>query len=334
MTIPFHADENLTLYRGDAESVMVEEMERASVQTVVTSPPYFGMRVYTDNAYEIGREESVEDYVWNLVDTFNAVKWVLKDDGIFWLNIADCYANTNRRGHKNPSDKTTLSWTSRPAYRGGGRPPTHTDENTPLGERKRLGYFKPKQLIPVSWMVAMAMQDEGWYLRAPIIWHKPNVVPSSAKDRPGLDYEYVFMFTKGPRYTYYRDAVKVPAAWERWGRQTTPKHNGTGTAPGWIQDKTKEEIQEMGGGMRNLRTVWSIPTSNYPGMHFATFPEKLVERCLLASTRPGDTVLDPFIGSGTTAVQALRMGRKCVGIDLSKEYCAMVRDRVKEAVPA
>jgi DNA modification methylase len=311
-----HRDINLELWQGDAAKVLRRRLVPGDVQCAITSPPYYGMRVYeTGNEYEIGREESLDEYVWNLVDTFNELRRVLADDGIFWLNIADCYANSNRRGHKFPSDKSTLT-----AFRNGRIPPTHRVDESLLGQRKSPGWYQSKQLIPVSWTVAMAMQDEGWFLRAANIWHKPNVVPSSARDRPGLDYEFVFMFTKQPRYTYYPDAVKQPAKWERWGRQTVPKHEGTGTAPGWIQGATKEEVQAKGGGLRNLRTVWTIPTSNYPGQHFATFPEQLVERCIAASTKPGDLVLDPFVGSGTTAAVALNMGRRAFGIDLVKDF--------------
>ncbi len=262
-----------------------------------------------------------------------------------------------------------------------------------------MGY-KHKNLILVGSLLAMSLQADGWYLRAQNVWHKPNAMPSSVRDRPGLDYEYVYMFSKKKTYYFDMETVKQTTAWERWGRQIVPKHRGSKTAAGHIQERSIEEVQELGQKERNLRTVWSIPTRPFKGSHFATFPPELVETCVAASTPehgscpecgspwrrvveklafdrtkdrivpdgvggnnptgmvPGSNtrrmpdpetrtvrwergcnhdadpvpaiVLDPFVGSGTTAFQCARMGRRCAGIDLKEEYLAMTVERFRE----
>jgi DNA modification methylase len=289
---------------------------------IVTSPAYFGQRIYGDDERELGAEASLDEYVLNLRLVADELRRVLKPEGVFWLNVSDCYANANKQGARQPSDKSTLI---------GMRydPPTHRPENHKIAGRK-MSEFRTKDLIPVGWSVATALQRDGWYLRAPVIWHKPNAMPSSARDRPGLDYEYVFMFTRGPKNYFDMEAVKQPAEWARWGRQTVAKYAGTGTGTGWMKEKSKEELQALGAGKKNLRAVWSIPTSNYKGAHSATFPPALPERCIAASCPVGGIVLDPFLGSGTTAMQAVKMGRKAVGIDLYPENIEQAVNRIKE----
>ena len=160
--------------------------------------------------------------------------------------------------------------------------------------------YRDKQDVQIPARVALALQADGWILRADVIWWKPNAPPSSARDRPGLDYEHLFMLVKSPSYLYNREAVMEPAAWERWGKQTVPKYAGSRTATGWMQERSKEELQELGNGKKNLRSVWKLPTSNNASAHWAPFPAEIPRRCILASSNPGDLVLDPYCGSGTT----------------------------------
>lgn len=247
-----------------------------SVQCVVTSPPYWGLRDYNVPA-QIGLEPTLNQFFNHLVAVFNEVRRVLRDDGTLWLNIGDGYTSGNRgyraRDKKNPARAMTV------------RP------DTPEG-------LKPKDLLGVPWRLAFALQDDGWYLRSDIVWHKPNAQPESVKDRPARAHEYLFMLTKSERYLYDHEAV-----------------------------------QEVGlnGKMRNRRSVWEINTQPFPDAHFATFPPKLVEPCILASTRPGDLVLDPFFGSGTVGVVCLNLHRKYVGIELHPDYIAIAARRLKQA---
>jgi DNA modification methylase len=321
------------LYQGDAAEVL-SCFEKGSINCAITSPPYFGLRDYGVEG-QIGNEDTLDEYIDRLVGVFRSLWDALADDGVFWLNLSDSYA-ANRSYQVPPTKWQTLDF---------GR---SNRGKVPAG-------FKPKDLIPVSWMTAIALQQDGWYLRAPVIWHKSNAQPTSAKDRPGLDHEYLFMLTKRQKYFFDMSKVKVPAKWERWGKQTTKKHH---FGSGWIPVRSKEEIEEMAAArewpgidsgtastregtscrghderepmkFRNLRTVWTIPTANYSGAHFATFPPKLVERCINATCPEDGIVLDPFIGSGTVAMQARKMGRKAVGIDLKKSYLELTLERVR-----
>lgn len=187
-----------------------------------------------------------------------------------------------------------------------------------------------KQLIPVAWTTAFAMKASGWRLAADVIWHKPNAVPPpGAKVRPGLDYEHLFMFTRSRGYRYYAELVKEPAAWERWGDQTVAKYEGTKTSSGWMKPKTKAELTARTDKYR--RSVWSVPTANYKGAHDAVYPEDLIEPCIIATSPEGGVVLDPFIGSGTTAAVAVKHGRRVIGIDLDKRAVRQAAERVARA---
>jgi DNA modification methylase len=188
--------------------------------------------------------------------------------------------------------------------------------------------YRNKQDVQIPARVALALQDDGWILRANVIWWKPNAPPSSVRDRPGVDYEHLYMLTTSPSYLYNRMAVMEPAAWDRWGRQTVPKYEGSKTATGWMEEKSKDEIQELGNGKKNLRSVWRIPTSNNGTAHWAPFPAEIPRRCILASSNPGDLVLDPYCGSGTTLAEAVRLGRRAVGIDIYEDALALARSAV------
>lgn len=247
----------------------LRELAPGSVQVVVTSPPYFRLRTYGDDPDELGREDTVDEYVDKLVGHLSVVRATLALDGTFWLNLGTTY--------------------------------------------------RDKQDMQVPARVALALQDDGWYLRADVIWHKPNAPPSSARDRPGLDYEHVYMLTRSARYLYDREAVTEPAAWDRWGKQTVPKYEGSRTSTGWMRERSKAEVQALGNGRKYLRSVWKVPTSNNRSAHWAPFPAEIPRRCILASSRPGDLVLDPYCGSGTTLAVALELGRRAVGVDLYED---------------
>jgi site-specific DNA-methyltransferase (adenine-specific) len=256
------------IFEGDAVTVL-SRLPKNSVQCMVTSPPYWGLRDYDIND-QIGLEPTLPQFLNRLQTVFCEARRVLADDGVLWLNIGDGYTSGNR-GWRAPDKKNPArAMTIRP--------------DTPEG-------LKPKDLQGIPWRLAFALQDDGWYLRADVIWNKPNAMPESVKDRPTRAHEYIFMLTKSERYYYDHAAVKEP--------------NG-----------------------RNCRSVWSIHTQAFPGAHFATFPPKLIEPCIRASSRIGDYVLDPFFGSGTTGVVAQQLGRKYVGIELHPEYVALAAARL------
>lgn len=260
------------LIRGDARRVLAR-MPSGVFQTCVTSPPYWSLRDY-DIDGQIGMEPSLAAFIESLVEVFEEVRRILRYDGTLWLNIGDSYTSGGRTWRapdkKNPVRAMDI------------RPPT------PDG-------LKPKDLIGVPWRLAFGLQATGWYLRADMIWNKPNCQPESVKDRPTRSHEYVFLFSKSERYFYDHEAVRGP--------------NG-----------------------RNLRTVWNIHTEPYKEAHFATFPPALVEPCLRLATRPGDLVLDPFIGSGTTGLVAQKLDRRFVGVELNPEYIAIAERRLNGAV--
>lgn len=262
-----------TLVLGDAMAVL-SSMPTNSVQTVVTSPPYWSLRDYGIEG-QIGLNETVYSFIDNLADLFDQVHRVLREDGTLWLNIGDSYTSGNR-AWRAPDKKNRARGMSL-------RPPT------PEG-------LKDKDLIGVPWRVAFALQERGWYLRSEVIWQKPNAQPESVRDRPTRDHEQVFLFSKSERYVYNVDAVKGP-------------------------------------NDRRLRTVWDIKTkvNRAASGHFATFPSELVQRCVSITSKPGDAVLDPFLGSGTTALVAGEMGRRFVGVELNPDYLAMSRGRLIEA---
>jgi len=259
---------NSALICGDTENVL-SRMPENLFQTCVTSPPYWSLRDYGIPG-QIGLEGSVFDYINHLVRVFSQVRRVMREDGTLWLNIGDSCTSGGRTWRaadkKNPIRAMNV------------RPPT------PDG-------LKPKDLIGVPWMIAFALQREGWYLRADIIWNKPNCQPESVRDWPTRSHEYLFLFSKSEFYTYDNKAVRGP--------------NG-----------------------RNIRTVWDINTKPYSEAHFATFPPALVEPCVAIGSRPGDLVLDPFIGSGTSGVVALRAKRRFVGIELNPAYLQIAEGRL------
>ncbi len=262
-----------TIFEGDALTVL-RCIPSGSVRCVVTSPPYWGLRDYGIKD-QIGLEQSMQQFFHKLIAVFSEVRRVLTDDGTLWLNIGDGYTSGNR-SYRAPDKKN-------PARAMSVRP------DTPEG-------LKPKDLLGIPWRLAFALQDDGWYLRSDIVWHKSNAMPESVRDRPSRSHEYLFMFSKSERYYYDCEAVKEPAD---------------------------------NGKTRNRRSVWSIKTKGFVGAHFATFPTELVRPCVMASTQPGDYVLDPFFGAGTVGVVCQDEGRNYLGIELNPEYVSIAVNRLK-----
>ena len=282
----------------------------------VTSPPYYGLRDYGGEENQIGQEQSPEEYVEAMVDVFRKVRDVLADDGTLWLNIGDSYYN----------------------YRKDGCIPKQTFANnrqdlpktTPRRSNKLVGY-KDKDLIGIPWMLAFALRADGWYLRQDIIWHKPNPMPESVKDRCTKSHEYIFLLSKSKYYHYDHEAIKEPAVGERWGGNTPINMDNTKDTDNQFSGLTRP--RKMIYDKRNKRSVWKVTTKPYKGAHFAVFPEELIEPCILAGSEKGDIVLDPFMGSGTTAMVAKSLGRDYIGCELHEDYGNLIQKRVDEYHP-
>lgn len=322
-----------TLYIGSALESL-RSMPAASVQTCVTSPPYWGLRDYGVEG-QIGLEPTPELYVERIVEVFREIKRVLRDDGTLWVNLGDSYAASG----KGPGDY---------CYSGDSPRKDNPHRIPPAG-------LKPKDLVGIPWRVAFALQADGWYLRSDIIWAKPNPMPESVTDRPTKSHEYIFLLAKSERYYYDAEAIREECSSSTHARISqnlaaqigSYRANGGGKTNGPMKAViagSTRKLAEMGSGIktnssfesscvlkverRNKRTVWEIASEPYSGAHFATYPRKLVEPCILAGSRGGDTVLDPFGGSGTTAAVALSLGRRAVLCELNPEYADLIRERV------
>ncbi len=336
-------------YVGDCRELL-KQLPDACVQTCITSPPYWGLRDYGE-VEQIGLEETPEKYVDELVCVFREVHRVLRDDGTLWLNLGDTYSQGGRGGI---GARSTLL---------GGR----HNQNESRSAREKLGRarpqgYKPKDLLGLPWMVAFALRADGWYLRADIVWHKPNPMPEAVTDRPTKAHEYIFLLAKSERYYYDGDAVREPVtggakprgsgvnakaeldepgsrqntSWSgsvsavgRRRRRSGNKERKYRADHGGSQDSTAHQAfgvpWEDTNGLRNRRSVWTVQSHCYHGAHFATFPPKLIEPCVLAGSRPRDIVLDPFFGSGTTGEVAEKHGRRWIGFDLGYETLAKTR---------
>jgi DNA modification methylase len=294
---------------GDVRRMLVR-LPAASVQCCVTSPPYFGLRDY-GHERQIGVEPSPDDYVDALVDVFRAVQRVLRDDGTLWLNLGDSY-NSGPSGGLSGS---TL----------GGGQANQAQSNRSAGRKcqGRVTGLKHKDLIGIPWRVAFALQADGWYLRQDIIWHKPNPMPESVTDRCTKAHEYIFLLTKSDRYYFDAEAVKEPAA--QPDRVRADRFGGNKYVEGV---KHSDGSVFTGSAQRNRRSVWTVTPKPFKGAHFATFPPALVEPCILAGSRSGDIVLDPFGGSGTTALVSRQHGRLAVYVELNPEYIEIARARL------
>ena len=300
---------------GDCRETMRRwATEGVRVQMCVTSPPYFGLRDYGHEG-QIGLEQTPEEYIAAMVEVFRCVRDVLADDGTLWLNIGDSYANGGRKTRDKLAQR---GMDTRPA--------------DPV-------WIKPKDLIGIPWMLAFALRSDGWYLRQDIIWHKPNPMPESVRDRCTKAHEYVFLLSKSERYFFDSEAMKEPAVGGLPGNKKH-KHQQAYEA-GDDRLRTKAGLTDYCARVaadpslaetRNRRSVWTVATRPYKGAHFATFPPALIEPCILAGSRPGDIVLDPFMGSGTTAQVALQHGRQYLGCELNPNYETLQTERIAGAL--
>lgn len=289
-------------------------------QMCVTSPPYFGLRDYGHEG-QIGLEPTPDEFVAKLVDVFREVRRVLRDDGTLWLNLGDSYAGGSATGKKRP---------------GSGRADGVVDDRAQRN-RNGVGFVdgcKPKDLIGIPWMVAFALRADGWYLRQDIIWHKPNPMPESVTDRCTKAHEYIFLLSKSARYFMDPEGLKETVQSDK-GNSKSFRGGGSYTGGNAFNNSATKERETIGlvaneTGLRNKRSVWTVATRPYKGAHFATFPPVLIEPCILAGSRPGDIVLDPFMGSGTTAQVALQHGRQYLGCELNPEYVALQDARLSK----
>ena len=297
----------------------LRDLPDESVNCCVTSPPYYALRDYGMDA-QIGRENSPEEYIRRLVLVFREVRRVLTNDGTLWLNIADTYCGTGNKGGyldpKNPKGRNGQS----------------------VSLARRASECKQKDMIGIPWLLAFALRADGWYLRSDIIWCKANPMPESCKDRPSRCYEHVFLLTKSKKYYYDALAIAEPiaegtAARYKGGRSASSKYAEEIPGQGKVQKLnaaraagtiTDADISPV----RNARDVWHINTVPYKGGHFAAYPPKLAERCILAGCPRGGIVLDPFFGSGTTGLAAVKNDRRYIGIELNAEYCELAKERI------
>ena len=312
---PWLDDGDVRLYHGDVLEVL-RQLKPGSVQTCVTSPPYWGLRDYGEPG-QLGLEPTPGEYVARMVQVFREVRRVLRDDGTLWLNLGDSYAGP--RGN------------TRGDGAGGGQARGVVMFGAAMSIQATPDGLKPKDLVGIPWRVAFALQDDGWYLRADIIWAKPNPMPESVTDRPTKSHEYLFLLTKSPRYFYDAEAIReplksTPEQYLRAGKSVRENHAFGAVAGRPLGDGSFATVPDG----RNARSVWNIATRSYAGAHFATFPLELPERCIKAGSAPGAVVLDPFSGSGTTAWVARHHGRRAVAIELNEEYLALSADRLRQ----
>jgi DNA modification methylase len=308
---------------GDCRETMRRwAAEGVKVQTCVTSPPYFGLRDYGHEG-QIGLEPTPEAYIAAMVEVFRCVRDVLADDGTLWLNLGDSYARSAGPEESKLATTHTIGVGYKRVAENGGAP--QKENRPPPG-------LKPKDLIGIPWMLAFALRADGWYLRQDIIWHKPNPMPESVRDRCTKAHEYIFLLSKSARYYFDSHAIAEPA-------QYFGKDNRSGKGNIRYEGKRTEGDAKANGQQsfvtinetRNKRSVWTVTTKPYKGAHFATFPPDLITPCILAGSKQGDVVLDPFMGSGTTAQVAVQHGRQYLGCELNPVYEAMQQERLTGA---
>ncbi len=283
-----------TILFGDCRKTLKEFDEQA--RTCITSPPYYGLRDYGGEKNQIGQEQTPDEFIEQLVSVFREVRDVLTDDGTLWVNLGDSYYNY-RPGKGQSYPKQSVSKTKQDL----------PDKCNKRGNK--LEGLKEKDLIGIPWMFAFAMRADGWYLRQDIIWNKPNPMPESVKDRCTKSHEYIFLFSKNKKYYYNNEAIKEPT------------------------NRAVKKDEVVVSDKKNKRSVWTVTTKPYRGAHFACFPPDLIEPCILAGSEEGDIILDPFMGSGTTAMVAKSLGRDYIGCELHEDYGKLIEKRVEKYHP-
>jgi DNA modification methylase len=306
---------NWRILHGDVREQLAS-LPDGCVQTCVTSPPYFGLRDY-GHAGQIGLELTPDAYIHALSDVFMEVRRVLADDGTLWVNIGDSYA-----AHEGQRKVTDAAGPKQQTKRG----------STGVASRHVEG-LKAKDLIGIPWRLAFQLQTDGWYLRSDIIWSKPNPMPESVTDRPTKAHEYIFLLSKSQRYFYDSEAIQEGRADLRVTSGHKARATGERNAGGRTDGLTRPGGDMVMGDTRNKRSVWHVATQPYSGAHFATFPEALIEPCILAGCPVGGTVLDPFTGSGTTGAVAIRHQRNFIGCELNADYIALAEKRIGAVAP-
>jgi len=302
-----------TILFGDCRETLSQIDEK--VRMCVTSPPYYGLRNYGDESNQIGQEDTPEEYIQNLVNIFRNVRNCLTDDGTLWLNIGDSYYNY-RPGKGQALVQQTVS---------------NNKQDLPDKCAKRankLEGLKEKDLIGIPWMLAFALRADGWYLRQDIIWHKPNPMPESVRDRCTKSHEYLFLLSKNKKYYYDHESIKEKAVGERWGGNKPINLNNTKDTNNTFSGLTRP--RKMIYDKRNKRSVWKVTNRPYKGSHFAVFPPDLIKPCILAGSEKNDIILDPFMGSGTTAFVAKELGRDYIGCELHEGYGNLIQKRLNE----
>jgi DNA modification methylase len=305
---------------GDCIESM-KQMEAGSVNCVVTSPPYWGLRNYGTDG-QLGLEQTPEQYIENMVKVFDEVHRILADDGTLWLNIGDTYYGGGGYGNNTELNKGFQSQ----------RIKANEAELDSKGfsysyRNKKRDDIKKKDLVGIPWMLAFALRNRGWYLRQDIIWQKPSCMPESVKDRCTNNHEYIFLLTKNPKYYYDHEAIKEPVAdASRKSYVSGKRTNGVNA------DRNDNDFASRMQGVtyqtRNKRSVWSISPKPFKEAHFAVFPVELIEPCILAGSRPNDTVFDPFGGAGTTAIASLKHGRNAILCEISEDYVEIANKRI------
>jgi DNA modification methylase len=301
---------------GDCLEVM-KTLENKSVQTCITSPPYWGLRDYGVDG-QMGLENTPEEYVAKMVEVFREVRRVLRDDGTLWLNLGDSYGSVGGNTHAgfNARYHGTQSAEDKQGKALNG-----------VTERTVVTGLATKNLLGIPWRVAFALQADGWTLRQDIIWHKPNPMPESVTDRCTKAHEYIFLMSKSQKYHYDADAIKE----EMIGKPHAPKNKANKNDGHLRNDVGTERMEKVWGesGMANKRSVWTVSTRPFKEAHFATFPPQLIEPCVKAGSKAGDTILDPFSGAGTTGLVAFQHEREFIGIELNPEYAEIATRRIE-----
>lgn len=302
------------IYLGDCLDVL-QTFPNESINCCITSPPYYGLRDYGVEG-QIGNEDTPEEYVQNLVNVFEEVRRVLKDDGTLWLNLGDSWAGSNQvAGTKNLTAKQASNHGT-----------NYMSSDSHKSKISKLNGYKPKDLIGIPWMAAFALREAGWYLRQDIIWAKGNPMPESVKDRCTKSHEYIFLLTKSRKYYFDNESIKEAAV-------TQPKARDK-NKEGYQADYPKGDRFSSGervygaDGKRNKRDVWNVNIKPCKEAHFATFPDTLIEPCVLAGCSEGGIILDPFMGAGTTGMVAKRNNRNYVGIELNSNYIQIAESRI------